>query len=307
MEPQTKTTPKDFFLNVAISITLYASTIAFLNILFGILEYLMPDALNYSYGAPQSIRIAMATLIVGFPLYIVFSYFARKTERLEPSRKNTWVRRWLTYITLFLAGAAVAVTLIVLINTFLNGEITLRFILKVLSVVIVTGGIFSYYIIDLREEADGKKRARWAFIISALAVVALLVGGLLTVGSPARERALRFDEQRIYDLQNIQYQIVNYWQKKGELPKKLSELNDSISGWSVPQDPEGREYVYRFTGGLLFDLCATFNLKVTSPKFTEVSAPLAPIRSQDYNWSHDSGYTCFARVIDTQLYPPPKK
>src|SRR3989338_7171492 len=63
--------------------------------------------------------------------------------------------------------------------------------------------------------------------------------------------------------QNMQGQVVNYWQRKGELPNSLTDLNDSIAGYVVPQDPETKQgygYAVKNVAGLSFELCATFNL-----------------------------------------------
>jgi len=72
---------------------------------------------------------------------------------------------------------------------------------------------------------------------------------------------MRFDDQRVADLQNIQAQIVyNFWQQKGSLPDTLDELNDDISGFRAPVDPaSGGAYEYRRLGDLGFKLCAVFS------------------------------------------------
>jgi uncharacterized membrane protein YraQ (UPF0718 family) len=60
------------------------------------------------------------------------------------------VRRWLTYLTLFLASTALVCDTITLVYHLLGGEITLRFLLKVLVVAAIAGAIFGYYLSDLR-------------------------------------------------------------------------------------------------------------------------------------------------------------
>ena len=63
------------------------------------------------------------------------------------------------------------------------------------------------------------------------------------MGSPFTLRMKRFDERRVSDLQNIQYQIVNFYQRKGELPNRLDELEDPISGFILPRDPNPASFV----------------------------------------------------------------
>ena len=60
------------------------------------------------------------------------------------------MRRWLTYLTLFLAAIALVSDMITLVYNLLGGELTLRFVLKVVIVGAIAGSIFSYYLLDLR-------------------------------------------------------------------------------------------------------------------------------------------------------------
>jgi hypothetical protein len=56
------------------------------------------------------------------------------------------VRRWLTYVTLFLAAGVLVGDLITLVYNVLAGELTLRFVLKVLIVGAIAGAIFWFYL-----------------------------------------------------------------------------------------------------------------------------------------------------------------
>ncbi len=61
----------------------------------------------------------------------------------------------MTYLTLFIAALFVLGDLITLVFYLLSGETTVRFLLKVLSVASITGGIFGYYLKDVT--ADEKE------------------------------------------------------------------------------------------------------------------------------------------------------
>jgi len=142
------------------------------------------------------------------------------------------------------------------------------------------------------------------FIYSIIGVVTIaVIAGFFIVGSPGDERARRFDEQRVSDLQVIQNQILSYWQNKGSLPDNLTDLRDDISGFSIPQDPSPEAtstYSYIKKGDNTFSLCAIF---VTSNYGLDVMEP-HPIdyRGINSNWTHYSGKTCFDRTIDKDLY-----
>ena len=138
-------------------VALYVSAVSLLNLLFEIINASFPDALNFSYDNFSSgMRWSIASLLIVFPLYIFLSWFINKDLATNPLKKNLGIRKWLTYLTLFVAGVAIITDLIMLINTFLGGEITVRFAFKVLAVLIVAGVAFAYYLYDLRRDVGQK-------------------------------------------------------------------------------------------------------------------------------------------------------
>lgn len=309
-EKKTKTTPKDFFLYFGSIIALYASAVSLLNLVFDVINVKFPDILDMSYDPfSSSIRLAIATLIILFPAYLALVSIVRKDIHANPEKKNLGVRKWLTYLTLFVAGVVAVTDLIVLINTFLGGEITLRFILKVLAVLVVAKWAFIYYLYDLKDKWINKRTMLKALIGTvSLFVIASIIYAFVVIGSPKTQRLMRIDNQKISDLQNIQWQIVNYWQQKQKLPATLLDLNDPLSGFVVPHDPEGKAYEYESSSKLSFDLCADFNLANNNAQAAAYpkSAP-ARIGDQNENWTHNAGRTCFMRTIDPEKYPPFQK
>ena len=310
IENKIKTTPKEFFVFVGSMVALYASAVSLLNLLFEIINASFPDALNFSYDHFSSgMRWAIAVLIIVFPLYIFLSWFINKDLNANPSKRNLWVRKWLTYLTLFVAGVAIITDLIMLINTFLGGEITARFAFKVLAVFVVAGLAFAYYLYDLRKDV-GQKSSKIKLLIWVVSfgVLASIVGGFFIMGSPFTLRMKRFDERRVNDLQNIQYQIVNFYQRKGSLPNNLDELKDPIAGFNIPLDPDSAvSYVYEKISDLNFKLCADFSLASSALIDSKNMTRPMPINSEAYpaneNWRHGKGTVCFARKIDKDLYP----
>ena len=145
----------------------------------------------------------------------------------------------------------------------------------------------------------------FSYTVVAIAVVAI-VAGFFFVGSPAEERLRRFDEQRVGYLQTIQSQIVYYWQRKQILPQTLSDLQDNISGFTVPKDPETQaNFEYSITNNKNFSLCATFSRASLSQSVNYNSSyPYPAYPEMGGTWNHDAGHVCFERSIDPQLYPP---
>lgn len=125
------------------------------------------------------------------------------------------------------------------------------------------------------------------------------------MGSPATERVRRFDERRVSDLQTIQWEVINYWQKKNQMPMELDILRDDIRGFVAPTDPETADsYEYTATGANSFSLCAVFSMATDSVVDGRVATKPMPAGIEGENWTHGTGRTCFTRTIDKDLYPP---
>ncbi len=183
---------------------------------------------------------------------------------------------------------------------------TPRFLLKALSILVVAGIIFWYYLDDVRRDAPSSLAKMFA-IVTTLVVLVSVVGAFFIIGSPMSARQQQFDQQRVSDLQNIQYQVVNYWQRKGTLPQNLTDLNDSISGYVVPTDPQTNmpyEYIVTDAANLHFQLCATFSLSGNVNGIKTAPTPVMYPNGISQVWDHAAGRVCFDRTIDKQLYPP---
>jgi len=297
--------PRDLFLHLLAIVTLYWSAISFVTLLWQFINNYFPDKLTNYYSGNFSlslIRFNVSAIIIVFPVFILISWFLNKIYKKEAVVRESKIRKWLIYLTLFIASLVIIGDLIFVINQFLGGEITVRFILKSLSVLLVAAVIFGYYLDDVRREMPTKLAKYFAWV-SGILVLAAIVGAFIIVGSPTRARLMQFDQQKISDLQNIQSQIVNYYQRKSVLPNSISDLNDSISGFAEPTDPQTKasyEYVVNDAANLSFKLCANFN------KENQNSNESYYYGNND-KWNHQAGRVCFERTIDKQLYPASTK
>lgn len=314
-----KSSPRDVFLHLLAIITLYIAAVSFGALLFQYVDHFFPDILNAPYGSiSPAIRWAIASLIIVFPVYIWISWFLGRDQIAHPEKRELRVRRWLLYFTLFLAAIVIIIDLVTLIYNFLGGDLTVRFLLKIVAVLFIAAAIFGYYLWGLRREGIAVRDPMMRFFIWAvvLIVAAATIGGFFLVGSPFQERLRRFDEQRVSDLQTIQWQIINYWQSKGKIPASLDDLRDPISGFVSPTDPEtGASYEYQVTDTRAFELCATFKTASRETQMTGVRQPIpagieygTPIKGIPDSWAHAAERVCFSRTIDPDLYPvQPKK
>jgi hypothetical protein len=293
MSQTPKGTPKDVFSYLLAIAMLYVAVISFLTLLFQYINFWLPDQLDFYFsGSTSTVLRSTASLIVVWPVYILMTWLLDKDAKIHVEKREIKVRKWLLYLTLFISAVTIIIDLITLIYNFLGGELSLRFGLKVLVVLLVAAGVFGYYLWDIRR--DGKKSSQipklTAWIASAV-VLASIVAGFFIYGSPATQRQIRFDQQR----------VLNYWQQKDALPEELTELEDSLSGWQVPLDPETNEaYEYQVEGELSFKLCGYF----TTQNKTQNISPKERIflGSFEGNFEHGIGRECFSRTIDPELY-----
>lgn len=312
--PIRRTEPKDVFLHLLAIVALYASAISFTTLAFQLINIQFPDVLEgggYYYSRQDSlgvIRFSIAALVVLFPVYILTMRYLKRMYAHEPEKQQLRVRKWLIHFTLFIAALVIIGDLVGLIYRFLGGELTERFLLKVVAVFFVAGSIFGYYYLHLR---DASKKAMGYFLYGVpLVVVALIVTGFFAVGSPAEKRLKDYDDRRIQDFQFLQAQIIDYWMNKRALPSQLLVLQDPLRGISIPSDPQtGSQYEYLVLDDkeLRFSLCTTFN-RPSESYVAGKSVPRAVGGPYYYEmneyWQHPDGRYCFDRMIDKDVYTP---
>lgn len=292
-----KNTPRDVFLYLLNIFTFYAGVVSFIALFIQYIETIFPDPLNFYYtGMADAIRRSTSILVIAVPVFLLTSWLLSKVMGSIREKREFKLRKWLIYFTLFISAITIIVDLITFVNNFLSGELSIRFFLKVIVVLLVAASVFGYYIWDLRRrDMASRTPKKLAFIVSSV-VLTSIIAGFFIIGTPSAQRERKFDEKRVSDLQILQGQIINNWVQKQILPQKLSELEDSISGFVAPLDPKTKApYEYNVISSLSFELCATF--KTSSKDF---GPALRDFFRQ--NWEHKAGRTCFARTIDPELY-----
>lgn len=298
-------TPKDVFMHLLSMIALYISSGSLIALLFQYINLYFPDALQpiYYSSVAGTIRWAMASLMIIFPIYLGVTHLLNKEYAENPEKRELKIRKWLVYFTLFAAAIIIATDLVTLVYNFLGGELTIRFLLKIITVALIIGTIFLYYGLDLKEKLTKQRLDKFLWG-SAIVVLLSIIGGFFTAGSPFKARLYQFDEQRVMDLQNLQYQIVEFWIQKQILPSSLGELKNDLTGYQLPRDSETNlPYEYKLNGKLSFDLCANFNLASYSAlNIGKIPVAMPYYEKYPQNWDHEQGTKCFSRTIDPKLY-----
>ena len=137
---------RDAFMYLLSFLTLALWTQALGEMAFIFINHFIPDVLEGSYGNPSwQVAFCLARLIVAYPIYLLVMRQILKELSRYRHKSYSGVRQWLTNLTLLIAALIGIGTLIAFLASFLRGEITLRFILKVAVVLVIDGGVLWYY------------------------------------------------------------------------------------------------------------------------------------------------------------------
>lgn len=146
---------REAFLYLLSFITLYISAFSFGALLFQFIDRWFPDASRVFYGQDislSSLRMAIASLIIAFPLHLALMAKLMRSAARDPERSQSLVRKWLTYLTLVVVAGVLIGDAISLLFNVLGGETTWRFFLKSLVVFLIGGAIFGFYLTGLQKE-----------------------------------------------------------------------------------------------------------------------------------------------------------
>ena len=261
--------PKETFLFLMLFAALYTAAFSLGSILFDLISLSLPQAGETAQSFIESLRYGIASVVVAFPIFLLMQRVISRENLRNPGQRISPVRRWLTYLTLFVASVSIITDLISLIYRFLEGDITLRFSLKVLVVTILAGGAFIYYLRDLRRDEVAPSTELRATLLSRFGLAALIAAVAVTIGlgfwyagSPMRARLLAQDKQRVSDLGNISHRVQQYYSNKGSLPESLAACDINPDSFIEQKKDRltGEPYLYRVMDTTRFEIGATFAL-----------------------------------------------
>lgn len=302
-----KTSALDFFLHLGSVVALYVVVGNFINLLFRIIDKAFPAMVTNAYYWTQGLEISfpVATLIVVFPIFVLLSWLIHKTYNQNIEKKGLAVRKWLTYVTLFFAGIFLAGDLVTILYKFLDGQdLTSGFLLKALTVFVVSGAVFGFYLQDIRERISSKQRKVWVVVVALLILVSIVLG-FSVIGSPKTQRLLREDNLTLNDLYNIEQSVIDYWVINGLVPEKMPQ--------NIYLTKNLEDYTYKKTGEMSFEICTNFNLSNSGQgrqlEQRQGMMSQTPViwdkmmYAGNRSWNYEAGYQCFERQIDPALYP----
>jgi hypothetical protein len=154
-KPRASLSAREAFLYLVLFATLYFAAWNLGSLLFDLINHFWPDPATPEYAIVRlgsEIRWSTAALIIAFPVFVFMSHLITREVAKHPIKRLSPVRRWLTYLTLFIAAAVLIGDMTTLVYNLLGGELSTRFLLKVLVAALIAGSVFGYYLYDLRRE-----------------------------------------------------------------------------------------------------------------------------------------------------------
>jgi Domain of unknown function (DUF5671) len=288
--PRAYLSAREAYLYLLLFGSLYLSVFHLGSLLFSFIDRALPDPADAALledTMDSAARWSVAVLLIAFPLYLWLAQRTRKAVDADPRQRDSRVRKWLGYLTLFLAASALVGDMIALLNGLLSGELETRFLLKTLVVAVLGGSVLLWYWHELRADDPGATAvpaaARRAAAIAATTVVAVATAVHFAYSmSPAQLRAERLDERRLADLNGIANAVETFRDLAGRWPTTLAELENSADLLSLADLVSGEPYGYRFLDAQRYELCAVFN-----------RASRAPAMPYERFGPHGAGRHCF--------------
>ena len=277
---------REAFFYLLAFITLGVWVVALIFLADRLIDHAFPPPLEQpSYLVPTDIATQLAAIIVAFPLFLFVQWLvAREVER-RPEALESGVRKWLTYIALVIAAVTLLGDAVAVITSYLSGDLTVRFFLQALVLLMIAGVVFWYYLGTVRQVNANPARDRWFGLGAAVAVFVFVILGFVQTGSPWRMRARQFDESRLQSLYEITNELHNRVTPRPEgRGEKLPPSLDQVLGLSPvdTKDPvTGKPYEYSpASEGMKYELCAVFDAADSPP-----DVPAA--------WAHPAGRHCY--------------
>jgi hypothetical protein len=145
---------REVFLYLVLFSALYVGAYNLGSLIFEFINRAYPDPLQNRLFANSgdAIRWNIASVVVAFPLFLLMFRSVNRAAARDPIKRSSRPRRWLTYLTLFIAAVSLTGDLTYLVYNALGGELTIRFLLKVATVAVIAGGTFLYFLTDIRKE-----------------------------------------------------------------------------------------------------------------------------------------------------------
>jgi len=298
MEKQENNTAKFAFYYMLSLIALIFTALAAGMIVFQIINKNIVDVIvqRASDFSPHQLKFAISALIISAPIFYATTWQIYKNLFSGAFDKDSGVRKWLTYLVILVSSVVMLGWLIAIVNNFLDGELTVKFILKAATAIGISAAIFTFYYYDIkRDKVAGKKDKiiQFYFYASLAAVIIVFIAGLFIMESPQKTRGRKMDNAVLENFEDIDRAIGTYYKDNEKLPADLETVKSEFS-YITDKDLKnlatGEKYKYKIKRENIYELCATF--KISNEDDTGGYE-----NYYDDRWPHDAGYQCLSQRV----------
>lgn len=270
-------------------------------IIFQIINKNMIEAVSTMPGCfvPGALKFAISAIIIAAPVYYIASFQINKNLFTGKLSSDSGVRKWLTYFILFISSVVIIGYLISIIYNFLDGELTIKFLLKTLTVLAISGGIFSFYLYDIRRNVvvgSKDKIVSIYFWISLAIVICSFLAGLFFAESPKQARLKRQDAELLRRFNSLKYAIDDYHNEAKKLPSDLEELSAKsaiLKKAELTNPVTNKQFDYEILIETKYKICADFQ----TSNIEEMDSGCNWDSWLDQEWRHDKGYQCIEKEV----------
>ena len=256
----------------------------------------------------SSIKFGLSFIVIATPVYFVLSFLIAKLLFQGKIARDSKVRRWTTFIMLYFTFATILGDLISLVFNWFGGDMSARFFLKTIVVLVLAGCVSGYYLWNIsRASFEGIQIPANRIFGSVLlgVVVVVFASSFFIVDSPALTRDKKTDTTTTSTLSGLVVRIEAAYAKSSTLPTSLSELSGLNSYNSVIQDAK---ITYKTSGDASYQICADFKssnlLDSGNPQSSALGyASLTMGSDTAADWKHDKGNKCFDKTVTKTIKP----
>ena len=265
-------------------------------IIFQVINKNIMDTLHEGSGqfSSEALKFAISALIISAPVFFAASRSIYRSLFSGALNRESGIRKWLTYFILFIASVVMIGWLIFTINNFLNGELTLKFLLKAVTAIGIAVSVFTFYYYDIRraEVIDKKDRVISVYFYGTLAIIiAAFVSALFVVESPTITRNRKLDNAILDSFNQIDQAISEYYRENSRLPEDLNVLREEypyITDEDI-RDKETGAFEFNIKGDRAYELCAVFRTSNTDES--------GSYEWYKERWPHEAGEQCLKQKV----------
>ncbi|RED11786.1 DUF5671 domain-containing protein [Pontivivens insulae] len=256
----------DLFTYLALLVMLALTAFYMISLSLGLIEYAFdpPSASSWqSDHLASSARWALAIIVVAAPIYGLLVRWTDRDVMRNPVKRTAGVRRFAIGLTMLISAAVFVGDLVFVVYSFLQGDVTIAFLLKALVVAAVALALLAIGREDLSAQRGRFKRPLlWA---GAGATVLLIILTVLALGSPREVRSAQQDREAYDDLTRIAVALQCPDEGSAVLPETLTpaalaQFCDGVRlRFAAEPDAGGAPpYAYTRIGETGFTLCSEF-------------------------------------------------